>query len=121
MAQPLMKLRCPVQIEDRLLFRRKNIFEGPGVLGDLLQLVGAIAHSLRHLVQLCCRIDLGACCAFVGAMLFLQVEFLRKRVEIALRMRHRIEVPVLRMFARGRAPWRFVRCRCEPLSPALFR
>ena len=70
MAHPLMKLRLPVQIEDRLLFGRKNAFEGPGILGNFLLLIGAITHCLRHLVQLCCRIDLGVCTTFMQAMPF---------------------------------------------------
>jgi len=39
MAHPLMKLRFPVQIEYRLLIGRENAFEGPRILGDLLQLM----------------------------------------------------------------------------------
>ena len=76
MAHALVKLRFPVQIEDRLLFGRQNTFESPGILGDFL--------------------------------LVLQIEILREFVEIALRVCHRVEMPVLRMLARGRAVRRHV-------------
>ena len=52
MAHALMPLRSTAQIENRILIRTQNAFESPGILCELLQLVGALAHGLRHLVEL---------------------------------------------------------------------
>jgi len=114
-------LRFPVKIEDRPLLGRKHILDRPRILGDLLQSIRAVAHGLRYLLQLCRCIDLSARLASVRTMLFhlrgsflrprhravgiplpcgfllvLQVEQFREFGEIALPVRRRIELSVVR-------------------------
>ena len=134
MPHAMMELCFPIQIENRFLLGTEHCFDGARILRDFLHALRALAHGLRHPVQPACGIRIGLPFVFVRALLlhlrrsflsarervvgvglpgcllfFLQIEFPGEALETMLGARHRVELPMLGVFARNRSIPRLVR------------